>query len=483
MLPTKDIKNLSELTLTFCSKHNRSEFFTDFVNILKLGKLHACFKKAKQKGISSVHLLEILLSFPFLEQRNVHCFIHSSWCSFVTYGKDAYYRLKKNPNIHWRGFLLGTVQQGLKTLEKTLEKAETHLGVKAFIFDDTTIEKTGNKIEGVSKVWNHVIRRSVLGYQLLVMGYYDGTMFMPINFSFHREKGKNKKVLYGLKPKHYKGQKKKKCPNQSHGYLRRKELSSSKIASSVKMLKLAIKKGIIAQYVLTDSWFTCWEMVSITLENGLQYVGMFSKVKTKFSYRNKDSTYKEIRKENRKNVKRNKKFNLYYIRTVVQWRGTPVVLYATRKGKRGSWKTLLSTDLSANFSDTVAIYQIRWSIEVFFRESKQSLRIGKSQSTDFDTQIADTTIAMMQYIFLSIKNRMEKYETLGKLFKNTKEACLEMKLHDRLIALLIAIAEIIDQMFDQVDSCQMISKMIENPKLFERLKRLIEPPTKLSKSA
>ncbi len=36
------------------------------------------------------------------------------------------------------------------------------------------------------------------------MGLYDGTVFIPINFSFHREKGSNKKLKYGLKLKYLK---------------------------------------------------------------------------------------------------------------------------------------------------------------------------------------------------------------------------------------------------------------------------------------
>lgn len=472
MLHTKDIKNLSELTLTFCAKHNKSEFFTNFVSILKLGKLHACFSKAKQKGISTQQLLNILLSFPFLNQKNVHRFVQSSWFSYAGYGKDAYYRLKKNVNINWRSLLLGTAIQTMKRLKKHENGSE----VRVFIFDDSTIEKTGVKIEGISRVWNHVIGRVVLGYQLLVMGYYDGAMFTPLNFSIHREKGKNKKTPYGLKPKHYKKQKKKTRTKESYGFIRKKELDSSKIASCIAMLKLAVKKGIPCEYVLTDSWFTCWELVKTTIDNKLKYIGMFSKVKTKFVYRSRTMTYKEIRKVNRKKIKRNKKFNLYYIRTVVVWNGKPVVLYFTRKGKRGSWKTILNTELSSNFTQTIETYQIRWSIEVFFKESKQYLGLGKSQSTDFDVQIAETTIAMMQYLFLSTKNRIEKYETLGKLFENTKAECLEVKLHQRLLALLIAIAEVIDNIFTEVDNEQLISKMINNPEVFEKLKSLLSPP-------
>ncbi len=112
---------------------------------------------------------------------------------------------------------------------------------------------------------------------------------------------------------------------------------------------------------------------------------------------------------------------------------------------------------------------------MFFKESKQLLGLGKSQSTDFDTQIADATIVMIQHIFLSIKNRMENYESLGKLFENTKAECLELKLHDRLLALLIAIAEIIDLLLGDVDSQEIISKVINNPEAFEKLKLIINP--------
>jgi len=43
------------------------------------------------------------------------------------------------------------------------------------------------------------------------------------------------------------------------------------------------------------------------------------------------------------------------------------------------------------------LYQIRWSIEVLFKESKQYLRLGKSQNTDFCGQIADASLTMITY--------------------------------------------------------------------------------------
>ncbi len=481
MLRDKDIKNLSELKTTFVSAHKKEEFFSDMIKILKLGKHHAIFSGVKEKGISALAIITILIIFPFIGVSSVNTFVKSYWNKFAGYGKDVYYRLKNNPKINWRKFLFAVVKRAIVTLSERTGLQEQAKLIKAFIFDDSSDEKTGKYIEGVSKVWNHVIQKSILGFQLLVMGYYDGTMFFPINFSFHREKGKNKKLKFGLKPKDYKKQFNKKRDKKTAGYQRKKELDLSKIQSAIRMLISAVKNGILADYVLTDSWYTCWELVKTALENGLHYIGMFSKVKTRFEFNKRQYSYKELRKINRKNIKRSRRYNLYYIRVVVKWNSETIVLYFIRKGKNGNWKTLLSTDLSLDFNKTIEIYQIRWSIEVFFKEAKQLLGLGKSESRDFDAQIADTTITMIQYIFLAIKNRVEKYESIGEIFEYTKAQTLELKLHERLILLLIAIVEIIEQLFEDADMDKLFVKIINDEKAFEKIKPLLLPPKKEEK--
>jgi len=476
MLQSKDIKNLSELKESFVNSHKKPEFFLAFMDILKLGKLHATFSNSKQKGISSLHLIRLLLVFPFIDQKSVLGFTMSYWQKFAGYGKDAYYRLKNNPKINWRKFHFGVVKLMIKTMEaRNTDSKNQSSGPKAFIFDDTVLPKTGKAIEGVSKIWDHVINVYVLGFQLLTMGYYDGTMFMPINFSIHRSKGKNKKLPFGLKPKHYRKQYKKIRAVNTAGYKRKRELDISKIKSAVKMIKSAMKQNIKAQYVLADSWFTCWELVKATIENGMTYIGMFSKVKTLFTYRNKKLTYGKIRRLNRKKIKRNRRFNIYYIRTVVEWNDQYVVLLFTRKGKNGNWKCLISTDLSLSVTNILEIYQIRWTIEVFFKESKQSLGLGKSQSNDFDAQIADTTITMVQYLFLALQNRIDNYETIGQLFNGTKENLVELRLHERLINLLILIIDIIISLFDEnSDEETIMLKAIKNDEALTKLLKLID---------
>jgi len=477
MLHNKDIKNLSEIKTTFVDNHKKEDFFSEITDVLKIGKHHAIFANVKQKGISAIILIKILLSFEFIGEKSVLSFTQSYWNKFAGFGKDAYYRLKNNPKINWRIFLFAIVKRSLITISAR-ENETNEPKIKAFIFDDTTLEKRGLKIEGISRVWNHVISKSVIGFQLLTMGFYDGTMLMPINFSLHREKGKNKKLKFGLKPKHLKKQFSKKRDKNSAGFSRKKELDISKIASAVTMIKEAVKNNILADYVITDSWFTCWELVKTTIENGIQYVGMFSKIKTKFLYKNKELSYKTIRQANRKHIKRNKRYNLYYIRVLVSWHGKPSVLYFTRRGKNGNWKTILSSDSSLKFNEIIEIYQLRWSIEVFFKESKQLLNLGKSQSNDFDAQIADTTITMIQYIYLSLRKRVEKYESIGKIYKDSKAEVLEQKLHQRLIMLLVTVIKIITNLFENTDSEELFRKIINSNEAFEKIKLLINSPKK-----
>ena len=73
-----------------------------------------------------------------------------------------------------------------------------------------------------------------------------------------------------------------------------------------------------------------------------------------------------------------------------QFRLTQVNKWLNKAKTKGSetWKMLISTDTDLTFTNAMKYYQIRWSIEVFFKECKQDLNINKCQSTDFDAHIA-----------------------------------------------------------------------------------------------
>ena len=58
-----------------------------------------------------------------------------------------------------------------------------------FIIDDTVLEKSGVRMEGVSRVYDHVKGRCVLGYKLLLCAFFDGRQPYPLIFHCIRKKG------------------------------------------------------------------------------------------------------------------------------------------------------------------------------------------------------------------------------------------------------------------------------------------------------
>jgi hypothetical protein len=133
-------------------------------------------------------LLNILVILPFYSIENIYAIFKSGLNTPEFKGKkDAYYDAKNEENINWRGLLLLHARRFLYHTRNHIHLKGT--GVTAFIFDDSLLEKTGKKIEKVSVVNDHASKRFVLGYKLLVCGFWDGQSFIPLDFSFHREKG------------------------------------------------------------------------------------------------------------------------------------------------------------------------------------------------------------------------------------------------------------------------------------------------------
>ena len=85
----------------------------------------------------------------------------------------------------------------------------------------------------------------------------------------------------------------------------------------------------------------------------------------------------------------------------------------------------------------IEIYHMRWSIEVFFKEAKQYLHLGKCQSVDFDAQITDISIVISASLMLSLRRRFRAYEGMGKIFIDVQHEIIEFTLWERLWGLFI----------------------------------------------
>lgn len=195
-----------------------------------------------------------------------------------------------------------------------------------------------------------------------------------------------------------------------------------------KMIKRAFGKGIVVDYLLMDSWFFCATMLALALSLKTNIVGMAKMAKAKYRFHDKDYSARELAQlmKQRKKVRWIKALNLYCAELEVKYKSMPLKLYFCKTSKRGKWHLLVSSDTKLGILRAYEIYSIRWSIEVFFKEAKNHFNLGKSQSRDFDAQIADISIAMIGYNVFSLAKRFEAYETIGGLFTHAKDQATEL---------------------------------------------------------
>ena len=97
----------------------------------------------------------------------------------------------------------------------------------------------------------------------------------------------------------------------------------------------------------------------------------------------------------KKMVKRFKLLSFYYSQQIVEFKGIEVKLFFFKTSKKGNWNGVMTTNTKVTFEEAYKTYSNRWFIEVYFKEAKQHLGLGKCQAQDFDTQIASTTLCML----------------------------------------------------------------------------------------
>jgi len=556
----KSTNKFSEIEVFAKDSETLTSTLSEAMGKFQLKKHLAPFDGLKSKGLAISSIVSILMILPFYGVSSVYAFIKSGIKESDIEGKkDVYYDVKNNEFIDWRNLLLLHAKRMLYLLSK--HQSTVVAGVRALIFDDTLLAKTGIKSEKVSRTYDHVSGRWIFGYKLLVCGFWDGGSFIPLDFSFHREKGKanedlikafkkakravenetvelkkrvdllmkkenllrratinyelnsiktNKirldsaQLMYdkvngehtkqaqdlALKQKEYEQAKKKlqqfyrkgkifgltlKERNEqfkkdvalgSFSQTRRREADKSKIEMMTQMLCRSVKHGFIPDYVLIDSWFFCHEIVeklSILKDGSIKLISMVKINNQKFfdCKANKELPVKSLLTRHERDAKTCKKIKAKYIKITCKYKGIRVNLFFVKMGRSANWHLLLTTNLSLNFIELMEVYQIRWSIEVFFKECKQYLNLGKCKSSCFDAQIADTTITMLQHIMLSYYKRITCQQSFSGLFESISKEMVELDLVSRIIEVIWEMIEVIGSIVG-IDFIELQQQLIKD---------------------
>ena len=472
MLNLKNVLSVHEIKDVFDKKNNNVDLtiFDLFIRF-KLQKLVLQCGIVKKRGYSIAEILTVLLLFPIMMVTTVRGFISSRF-TLTDARKDTFFRLMNNEKMNWRKLMYAVA----KVFQASAKTPHDQLSPICGIIDDTMISKTGGSIERIGKVFDHVNHRYVMGFRCLLYSFWDGASIYPLDYSLHAEKGKNKKRPYGLTKKQLKRRYCKDREPRSPGGNRLSELNQDKITNALKMIKRAASQGFIPQYILVDCWFTSDKFISTIrqIRNGaIHFLGLVRQDKRLYIYEGKKYNAKELRQELKSQTKRCRKIRSRYIEVIVEYKSVGrVKLFFSRYSKRRQWQLILTTDLNLRYIKAVETYNIRWGIEVLFKECKQHLNLGKCQSNDFDAQIAETTLSFILYTMLSFHKRVSSYETLGGLYKELSADMVEATIAQRLWCIFYQLQIIVAEKLG-VDPERLFSLMFESEEADTLLRGLI----------
>ena len=440
------LSHFSELSNFLSEKSTVCNDFLSLLDKFKLGQSLRKLKMEKEKGTSTLDLLKYLLIFRLFGQ-NIHQSLHHQFAPFIDGGKNQFYRFLTRPKMDWRRLLYRTAKSFFRIVKEN--STDTSLE-KYFILDDTTIEKSGICMEGISRVFDHVAQKSVLGYKLLLLAITDTKSTLPLDFSLHAEAGKKKN--FGLAKKQLKDRFTKERAKDDCMKKRADELLKDKPVVAIEMLRRAVKYGCIAKYLLVDKWFfgeNFIKEVRSIKDGAIHIITLLRNKSTGFTVDGKRiSANVLIQKQERIGFKTCRQYKSLYARIKAEYKGIPVQLFIIRYGRSSKYEVMVTTDMKMSFKDTFERYQIRWNIEVMFYECKQHLELGKCQSTDLNAQIADCSLAFIGYTVISLHKRFSDYETFGELFRDIKEGLLELTFIERLLPIIAELLGKIARLFD-----------------------------------
>lgn len=467
----KGIKDLHELKYFVQTDRQKEHTIASMFKHFCTKQADALFVRSKTKGISfSEAILKMLLMT--VGQMTIFRCVTQEGDSVIA-GKDAFYSIKNNPLTDWR-IIVMTMVKRFQRLKKHSTPAVNN-EIRCLIADDTAMLKRGKTIEGISRIWDHVFHRSILGFKGLFLAFWDGVSFIPVDFSLHNEKGKNPAKPFGLSKEVAKNRYNKSRCADTPGAARKKELELSKITSLINMVGRALKQGLEAEYLLVDSWFMCEELIRFIFKKpGMFILGMCKMGKAKYDLCSKSYDAPHLLKhcQQTMKVKRLRKIGVHYYSLEVGYKGMQVRLFFSQYPNQTNWNVLLTDNMKLTFSEALQIYQIRWGIEVFYKEAKQYLRLGKCQSNDFDAQIADISIIMITYMMLSLKKRFQAYDTIGGVFRDIQHELIEATLSEKLFGLFCQLLNNVLSRFN-INPDEFIKVMLLDESLNESIIELL----------
>ena len=341
----------------------------------------------------------------------------------IACSKSTYHRFLNNCHYNWRRFITLLAADVIERLDPLTSSNR----FKAFVLDDSVISRNRSKsVELLAFIYDHVINKSVKGFNLLALGWTDGFSFIPVAFNMMSSAKKEKRLNEVRDMDH-----------RTIGYRNRLAAMMKKPDAAIAMIREALNAGIVADYVLMDTWFTNEPFIKRLLDEGLDTIGMLKDNKQMYHYGRKLVNLKSLAAHHVRFTGNGDLLGSVVVRTKKE--RIPVKLVFVRnRNKRSEYIIILSTDCTLSDGEIVRRYGYRWSIECCFKVSKSLLKLGKEfQPVNYNTTVSSTAIVFTRFILLEwLRRKNNDWKTMGELFFICCEDVRDIELTEALERLL-----------------------------------------------
>ncbi len=342
----------------------------------------------------------------------------------IACSKSTYHRFLSNEHYNWKRFILLLAARVTIFFDSLTNPGR----FKALVLDDSVIARKRSKVvELLAFIHDHVIGKSVRGFNLLMLGWTDGFSFIPVAFN----------MLSSAKQEKRFREPDSKIDRRTNGYKARTAAIMQKPDAAIAMIESALSVGIPAEHILMDTWFTNEPFIKRILDLGVDVIGMLKNNKQMYHFNgglyNLDNLASYFARMNTPGD------ILGSVTVKTRRESIPVrLVFVRNRNKRSEYIIILSTDCTLSDAEIIRRYGYRWSIECCFKVCKSLLKLGKEfQPVNYDTTISSTALVLTRYIILEwLRRKNNDPHSLGELFFLCYDDVRDIELVDALEQLI-----------------------------------------------
>ncbi|HJT09175.1 MAG TPA: IS701 family transposase [Candidatus Nitrosotalea sp.] len=304
----------------------------------------------------------------------------SSW---LYQGKDQSSLNRLLTKTDWESSEINTKRLGLlQRNKKTTWKKEG-----AICIDDTFSEKTGKTMEAVGWYKSHTGEKEyIMAHNFVYSHYVDLDVQYPLDFQVYiKEKDITKQKL--------------------------SKTFKSKITLAKELVDASEKRGILATLYVFDSWYFAKELTDHIESYGKDWISIAKLNRTVLWNGKKiklgEFVTKTIPWTSYKRLEVKGKIFWYFTKSVTFKTNGKVRIVSTFEEKEGvleKYPTVLVTNRTEwDVTKIIKSYMLRWNIETFFRDSKQSLGFEDYQLRSIDAVERHLCLVNLAYSLLELQ--------------------------------------------------------------------------------